>query len=128
MAHIDLTRHDLVLSARRRLSAGGVVVHGPVGIGKTFVLRALVDTAAERGEPILRIEPAATERELAFSSLADLLDPLADEAIGVLPPPQRSAVRVVLRREPPGPDGPDALALRLGVLAMLRALSARGPA
>ncbi|MFI6981119.1 AAA family ATPase [Embleya sp. NPDC050154] len=126
MAHTDPTRHDLMVLARRRLTQGGVVLHGPAGIGKTFVLRSLLPTAA-RGIPILHTEPTSAEAELAFSSLADLLDPVADEVIEALPCPQRSAIRVVLCREPPGPDGPDPLALRRGVLTVLRALSAATP-
>ncbi|MGC0417148.1 AAA family ATPase [Embleya sp. AB8] len=125
MAHTDLTRNDLMLLTRRRLGSGGVVLHGPVGIGKSFVLRTLV-AAAEPGEAVLRTEPAPADRELAFSALADLLDPVADDVLRALPAPQRSALRIVLCREPPEPNGPDPLALRRGVLAVLGAVSARG--
>ncbi|MFI1379238.1 AAA family ATPase [Embleya sp. NPDC020886] len=126
MAHTDPTRHDLLLLARRRLAAGGVVLYGPSGIGKTFLLRSLIDTADPKAL-VLVTEPGPDDRELPFSSLADLFGPVDDEVLRTLPPPQRSALRVVLCREAPGPGGPDPLALRLGVLALLRALSARGP-
>ncbi|MGW9208824.1 helix-turn-helix transcriptional regulator [Embleya sp. NPDC055664] len=126
MAHTDRTRHELTALARDRLASGGVVLHGPVGIGKSHVLRALL--AGERGALLLRTEPAPAERELAFSTLADLLDPVTDEVLRALPAPQRSALRVVLCREPAEPGGPDPLALRLGTLAVLRALSASTPA
>ncbi|MFI6585358.1 AAA family ATPase [Embleya sp. NPDC050493] len=126
MAHTDPTRHDLMLLVRRRLAGGGVVLHGPSGIGKTFLLRSLVDTGDPKAA-VLVTEPAAADREVSFSSLADLLGPVDDEVLRTLPAPQRSALRVVLCREPPAPGGPDPLALRLGVLAVLRTLSARGP-
>ncbi|OPC78206.1 hypothetical protein B4N89_39150 [Embleya scabrispora] len=126
MAHTDRTRDELTALARDRLASGGVVLHGPVGIGKSHVLRTLL--AGDRGAPLLRTEPAAAERKLAFSTLADLLDPVTDEVLRALPVPQRSALRVVLCREPAEPGGPDPLALRLGTLAVLRALSASTPA
>ncbi|MER0246180.1 AAA family ATPase, partial [Streptomyces sp. HSW2009] len=123
-----VTRHDVVLAARRHLADGGsVVLFGPRGVGKSYVLRGLVDGARAHAGTVLWSEPGAAERPLPYATLADLLDPLADDALAALPPPQRSALRAVLRREEPAAGGPDPLGVRLGLLALLRGLTARGP-
>ncbi|MEU3958301.1 LuxR C-terminal-related transcriptional regulator [Streptomyces buecherae] len=129
MVHSDPdTRHGVVLAARRHLADGGsLVLYGPRGAGKSYVLRELVEGARDHAGTVLWSEPGAAERPLPYATLADLLDPLPDDALAALPPPQRSALRAALRRERPAPDGPDPLGVRLGLLALLRGLTARGP-
>ncbi|MFF5719778.1 LuxR C-terminal-related transcriptional regulator [Streptomyces buecherae] len=129
MVHSDPdTRHGVVLAARRHLADGGsLVLYGPRGAGKSYVLRGLVEGARDHAGTVLWSEPGAAERPLPYATLADLLDPLPDDALAALPPPQRSALRAALRRERPAPDGPDPLGVRLGLLALLRELTARGP-
>ncbi|MBB5933954.1 LuxR family transcriptional regulator [Streptomyces zagrosensis] len=129
MVHSDsVTRHDVVLAARRHLADGGsVVLYGPRGAGKSYVLRGLVDGARDHAGSVLWAEPDRAERALSYATLADLLDPLPDDALAALPPPQRSALRAVLRREEPAAGGPDPLGVRLGLLGLLRGLTARGP-
>ncbi|WP_217189370.1 helix-turn-helix transcriptional regulator [Streptomyces buecherae] len=129
MVHSDPdTRHGVVLAARRHLADGGsLVLYGPRGAGKSYVLRGLVEGAGDHAGTVLWSEPGAAERPLPYATLADLLDPLPDDALAALPPPQRSALRAALRRERPAPDGPDPLGVRLGLLALLRELTARGP-
>ncbi|MBC3981847.1 AAA family ATPase [Streptomyces sp. AC536] len=129
MVHSDPdTRHGVVLAARRHLADGGsLVLYGPRGAGKSYVLRGLVEGARDHAGTVLWSEPGAAERPLPYATLADLLDPLPDDALAALPPPQRSALRAALRRERPAPDGPDPLGVRLGLLALLRGLTARGP-
>ncbi|MFD4997849.1 helix-turn-helix transcriptional regulator [Streptomyces buecherae] len=128
MVHSDPdTRHGVVLAARRHLADGGsLVLYGPRGAGKSYVLRGLVEGARDHAGTVLWSEPGAAERPLPYATLADLLDPLPDDALAALPPPQRSALRAALRRERPAPDGPDPLGVRLGLLALLRGLTARG--
>ncbi|MCB5906920.1 LuxR family transcriptional regulator [Streptomyces pinistramenti] len=121
-------RHDVARAARLHLADGGsVALHGPAGIGTSHLLGGLVDAARARAETVLSAEPTAPEGELTYAALADLLDPLPDEELARLSAPQRSALRVVLRREPPAAGAPDPLALRLGTLALLRALARGGP-
>ncbi|MFG2226192.1 LuxR C-terminal-related transcriptional regulator [Streptomyces sp. NPDC048644] len=122
------TRQDVERAARLHLADGGsVALHGPAGIGTSHVLGGLADAARARSETVLSAEPTAPEGELTYATLADLLDPLSDEELAPLSAPQRSALRVVLRREPPTAGAPDPLALRLGTLALLRRLARRGP-
>ncbi|MEV8566008.1 AAA family ATPase [Streptomyces sp. NPDC051322] len=106
---------------------GGVLLHGPVGIGKTFVARALADRHRARGELVLRTAPEEAERELSHSAVADLFRALTDDRFFALPAPQRSALRAVLRRETATPGGPDPVALRLAVLSLLSTLGAARP-
>jgi len=108
-----LGRDDLVATARAALARGCVLLHGPVGIGKSAVLEAVVEAAAPEGRPVLRSSPVAADRLIPHLVLADLL---ADVRVD-LPAPQREAVDRALRRR----DGePDPLALRHAVLTAFR--------
>ncbi|MFE6777233.1 LuxR C-terminal-related transcriptional regulator [Streptomyces sp. NPDC057702] len=129
MAHTEpAARHAVVRAARRQLADGGsFVLYGSRGAGKSYVLRGLVEGARDHAGSVLWCEPGAAEHPLAYATLADLLDPLPDEALSALPPPQRSALRAVLRREVSAPEGPDPMGVRLGLLALVRGLAARGP-
>ncbi|MFE6685858.1 LuxR C-terminal-related transcriptional regulator [Streptomyces sp. NPDC057743] len=121
-------RQDMARAARLHLADGGsVVLHGPTGIGTSHILGGLVDAARARAETVLYAQPGASEGELTYATLADLLDPLADDELARLSAPQRSALRAVLRRESPAAEVPDPLALRLGTLALLRGLARGGP-
>ncbi|MFH8370550.1 AAA family ATPase [Streptomyces sp. NPDC018031] len=130
---VPLTRRDIETAARRQLARnGGVVVRGPGGSGKTWILRAVVAWARERGETVLVAGPGPAERTVPFSSLADLLDAVPAPDFAPLPAPQRAALLAAVRREPvpphsAGPDRLDPLALRLGALGLLRRLADRGP-
>ncbi|MGC9665331.1 AAA family ATPase [Planosporangium sp. 12N6] len=88
---------DAVLDqARRALGpSASVLVHGPAGIGKTAVWRALVAEAERAGWLVLSCAPTEPEAGLPFAALADLLRPLTAEVAG-LPRPQRVAAEVVL--------------------------------
>ncbi|WP_411144291.1 ATP-binding protein [Streptomyces sp. x-80] len=128
MLNDPAARHDVARAARLHLADGGsVVLHGPAGIGTSHLLGGLVDAARARAETVLCAEPTASEGELPFATLADLLDSLPGEELARLSAPQRSALRVVLRREPPAAGAPDPLALRLGTLALLSGLALGGP-
>ncbi|MFI7605158.1 AAA family ATPase [Micromonospora sp. NPDC049366] len=89
-------RDAVVDSVRRSLGDGRpVLVEGPAGIGKTVVLRSLLDAAARDGWLTLRCAPTESERVLPFAALADLLAPLADR-VSALSAPQRAALAGVL--------------------------------
>ena len=92
-------RADLLASVEVQLAAGGsVVLTGSSGIGKTAIVDALGAAAAQRGERVLRVAGAETERWISFAGLADLLSQLPEEYLADLPEPQRAAVNAVLLR------------------------------
>ncbi|WP_344088028.1 AAA family ATPase [Luedemannella helvata] len=109
-------RTDVLLAIEARLgSGGGVVLTGPSGIGKTAILDAVADAAHERGELVLRVAGAPTERWVPFSALADLLAQLPH---ATLPEPLRDLAAA-------GADPPD-LRLRQAWHELLGAYGRRG--
>lgn len=107
-----LGRDDLLATVRAGLARGPVLLHGPVGIGKSAVLRAVVPEGGQDG-PVLRSSPARDDRRIPYLVLADLF---ADVRID-LPEPQREALDRALRRRA---GEPDPLALRQAVLTAFR--------
>jgi DNA-binding CsgD family transcriptional regulator/tetratricopeptide (TPR) repeat protein/energy-coupling factor transporter ATP-binding protein EcfA2 len=92
-------RADLLASVEVQLAAGGsVVLTGSSGIGKTAIVDALGAAATLRGERVLRVAGAETERWISFAGLADLLSQMPEEYVTDLPEPQRAAVNSVLLR------------------------------
>src|SRR5205807_1094434 len=78
---------------------------------------------------VVRARGAETEAELAFSALADLLEPVLGE-VAALPAPQAAALRGALALGPPvtGPPAPgDRLAVCVATLGVLRAAAQRRP-
>ncbi|WP_020666662.1 helix-turn-helix transcriptional regulator [Amycolatopsis nigrescens] len=109
-------RDEFLALVRAKLAESSVLVYGPEGIGKSTVL-ADVLAAGTGAATVLSSRP---DRRIPYLVLADLLaGPLA-ERVAELPVPQRNAVeQAVCRRT--GTAAPDGLALRLGVLSLLRA-------
>ncbi|MEU6218845.1 AAA family ATPase [Streptomyces sp. NPDC047022] len=121
-------REELLAGAREQLTAGGsVLVHGPAGIGKSTVLRALAAEYGESVRTVLRCSATESESHLPFLALADLLGLVVDEVAHQLPAPQRTALESALTGRGESTLQRDGLALRLAVLSTLRALAARGP-
>jgi DNA-binding CsgD family transcriptional regulator len=124
----ELSRLDAVLDGLATGRGGALVVHGEAGIGKTTLLEALVRRS--RGTAtVVRARGAETEAELAFSALADLLEPVLGE-LAALPAPQAAALRGALALGPPvtGPPAPgDRLAVCVATLGVLRAAARRRP-
>ncbi|NEB02394.1 ATP-binding protein, partial [Streptomyces sp. SID13726] len=117
------------LTGRRALldavgSEPGVLLHGPAGIGRSTLLTAL--TAAAPGT-VLRCAPTEEEAGLPFAGLVDLFARVPEHCLGSLTPEPRAALEAALLRGREPEAGRDRLALRLGVLDALRALSATGP-
>ena len=103
-------------------------MHGEAGIGKTTLLEALI-RRAHGTAAVVRARGAETEAELAFSALADLLEPVLGE-LAALPAPQAAALRGALALGPPvtGPPAPgDRLAVCVATLGVLRAAARRRP-
>ncbi|WP_328767760.1 helix-turn-helix transcriptional regulator [Streptomyces sp. NBC_00286] len=121
-------RDELLGRARDQLSGGGsVLLHGPPGIGKSTMLRALDAEYAESARTVLRCSATESESHLPFLALVDLLGLVADEVADALPLPQRAALEAALTGRGESSLHRDGLALRLAVLSVLRALAARGP-
>ncbi|MFE5207055.1 AAA family ATPase [Streptomyces sp. NPDC056600] len=124
-------QEELFAAARRRLAqGGGVLLHGPAGIGKSTALRALTAEYAGKSRTVLRCSATESESHLPFLAIADLLGPVLDRVADRLPDTQRSALEAALTGHGEAvlrPDGHHGLALRLAVLAAFRALAADGP-
>ncbi|MEV7996081.1 AAA family ATPase [Streptomyces sp. NPDC086077] len=121
-------QEQLFTAAREQLGRGGsVLLHGPAGIGKSTVLRALAADYAEAARTVLRCSATESESHLPFLALADLLGLVLDEVAGKLPAAQRTALESALTGRGESTLQRDGLALRLAVLSALRALAAEGP-
>jgi DNA-binding CsgD family transcriptional regulator len=97
-------REDELSILTRFLSADGngptgLLLEGPAGIGKTLVMRTVLERARPQKGRVLVASPASVESELPYAGLTDLLAAEADEAaLGALLPPQREAIEVALGR------------------------------
>ncbi|WP_181809725.1 ATP-binding protein, partial [Streptomyces shenzhenensis] len=121
-------RAELVAAAREQLASGGsVLLHGPAGIGKSTVLRALDAEYAGTARTVLRCSATESESHLPFLALADLFGLVLDEVSAHLPGAQRTALESALTGRGESTLQRDGLALRLAVLSALRALAAEGP-
>ncbi|MFG2695891.1 AAA family ATPase [Kitasatospora sp. NPDC048407] len=123
-------RAQLLADIRATLAAtGGVLLHGPAGIGKTALLDALAQQADAAGESVLRSSPTAAEAELPHLALIDLLgETLPALAEELLPSHLRQALECALLHRAPQPGAAtDPLAVRVAVLETLRRLAERGP-
>jgi DNA-binding CsgD family transcriptional regulator len=102
------------------------VLQGEVGIGKSTLWDAAVAEAAGRAARVLVSRPAEAEQGLAFAGLGDLLEPVLDDVLPLLPPPRRRALEIALLvGETSGPADPRALAV--AVRSALEALAEDGP-
>ncbi|WP_165978105.1 helix-turn-helix transcriptional regulator [Actinomadura darangshiensis] len=121
-------RENVLRGVRAHLAeGGGVLLIGPVGIGKSTLLSALADEHAAAGYRIFACGPAETEHHLPFLGLIDLISQVADEVIGRLPEPESHALRSALLLQDVPLDERDLLCLRLGVLHAFRLLCADRP-
>ncbi|MCX5330449.1 MULTISPECIES: LuxR family transcriptional regulator [unclassified Streptomyces] len=121
-------RDEVFGQAREQLARGGsVLLHGPAGIGKSTVLRALAAENGGAARTVLRCSATESESHLPFLALADLLGLVLDEVSGKLPAAQLTALESALTGRGESTLQRDGLALRLAVLSALRALAAEGP-
>ncbi len=103
--------------------ARGLLIEGDAGIGKTTVWREAVRIAEGTGT-VLASRASEAEAQLSFTVLGDLLVPaLNDEVLAGLPVGQRRALEVALLLAEHASTRPDARAISLAVLAVLRALT-----
>jgi len=117
--------HELALLERffrtTAQSARTLVLEGAAGAGKTTLWRSGLDFAA-RSQRVLSVRPVEAEAKLGYGALADMVEPVVDEVLPVLPAPQRKALEVaLLRAEPEGPPL-DQRALGTALVSSIRAL------
>ncbi|HET9972151.1 MAG TPA: ATP-binding protein, partial [Streptosporangiaceae bacterium] len=124
----ELSRLDAVLAGLAAGQGEALVLHGEAGIGKTTLLEALAERAGGT-VTVVRACGAETEAELAFSALADLLEPVLGD-LPALPAPQAAALRGALALGPPVTGAPapgDRLAVCVAALGVLRAAARQRP-
>jgi DNA-binding CsgD family transcriptional regulator len=97
-------------------TSSAMVLRGEPGIGKTALLEAATELAAERGMVIATIAGIEAEAPLAYAALHRLLQ-FFPGAVDRLPPPQREALRSTLGLVA-GP-APDRFLVGLGLLTLL---------
>src|SRR3954465_1183301 len=105
---------DGLIADIRRGQSRSLVLRGEAGIGKTALLKYLVEAASDL--TVARAVGVESEMELAFSSLHQLCGPMLDR-LRRLPAPQREALEVVFGRS--SGAGPDRFLTALGVLSLM---------
>lgn len=104
---------------RSKSGPADLVIEGEAGIGKTTVWREALRLAENCGIRVLSCRGAETEAKLSFAGLADLLEPVPDEALDSLPGPQRRALDVALLRTDPEGAAPDPRAVATAFRSVL---------
>jgi DNA-binding CsgD family transcriptional regulator len=101
---------------------GSAVAVGEPGVGKSSLLRVADQVAQRGGRRVLSVTPTQFERGLPFAGLAELISQVPEGIDRDLPPPQRRALAVALRRAEPEAPRADALAVPLAVRGLLTSL------
>lgn len=121
---------DEVRDALDRAATGGpagLLVEGEAGIGKSALLEAAVDVAAGRGFQVLTSRAAEAESSWSLLAVGDLLEDVPVEVVDPLPPPQRRAIEVVMRRAEPDGRPVENATIGAGLRAVVTALAAERP-
>jgi ATP/maltotriose-dependent transcriptional regulator MalT len=103
-----------------------LLIEGPAGIGKTTLWKHATEAAAGRNFLVLTSRPAPSEVAWSFCGVGDLLGPVLDRVLPMIPDPQQRALEAALHRATPERE-PSPLAVSLAALEALRALSSSGP-
>ena len=104
-----------------------LVLSGAAGIGKTILWEEGVAEAERRFERVLTCRGIEAEAALSFSGLSDLLSDVVADVAPLLLSVRRRALEVALLLAEPGDDVPDARAIGVAFLDILRILAERGP-
>jgi DNA-binding CsgD family transcriptional regulator len=118
---------EFVAGLGERKGAAALVVTGEAGAGKTTLWRAGAEAATAAGCRVLRSEASASEADLAFTGLYDLLSGVLPAVAGDIPGPQREALEIALLLRPARAEPLTAGTTGLAVLAALRSLLADAP-
>lgn len=109
-----------------RAGSRALVLEGDAGIGKTTLWREAVRLAESRSL-ILSSRASEAEARMSFTVLGDLLVPALEGPMADLPAGQRNALEAALLLGRPARTRPDARAVSLAVLGVLRALASGAP-
>lgn len=110
-----------------------LTIAGAAGMGKTTLWEDALAHAGRHGVRVLDARPTPAEAGLAFAGLHELLRDVDEAAIDAIPAPQRRALDAALYRDDaPGEvlddaPPPEAGAIAVAMLSLLRALAASGP-
>ncbi len=107
-------------------SPQAAVVAGVAGIGKSTLWRHALELAAARGYRVLSCRPVESETKLSYTSLTDLISPIAAEVLPQLPAPQREVLEALLLISP-AHSRHDQRALSTALGSVLDALIGAGP-
>ena len=113
---------DGVLADVREGRSAVLLLRGEPGIGKTSLLRYLIEAAAD--VTVLRSTGVESEMELPYAGLYELCYQILD-GLDSLPEPQQCALSVALGLSTG--DSPDKFLVALGALGLLAAASELGP-
>ena len=102
--------------------AAGLVIEGEAGIGKTTLWRATKEDAEARGYLVLSYAAVEAEVSLPFVGLVELLGPVLEDALPILPAVQREALEAALFRVEPSGDGGGEAAVSSAALGVVRAV------
>jgi len=105
----------------------GLVLQGEAGIGKTTLWSSAAVQAAERSYTVLSCRPSESEATLSYAALGDLLEPVLDQVLNLVPAPQRWALEVALLMADPAGRPPEQRAVSVAFLGGLRHLCALAP-
>jgi len=104
-----------------------LVLSGEAGIGKTVLWEQGLAIADRSCGWVLSCRGVEAEAALSFSGLSDLLSSVMPEGLDTLGPVRRRALEVALLLAEPGDAAPDARAIGMALLDMLRSLAEREP-
>jgi len=110
----------------KRAGSRALVLEGDAGIGKTTLWREAVRLAESRSL-ILSSRASEAEARMSFTVLGDLLVPALEGPMADLPAGQWNALEAALLLGRPARTRPDARAVSLAVLGVLRALASGAP-
>lgn len=118
----EMTACKEALSGDRHHAVAAVIA-GPPGIGKTSLWRAVADT--QSGDALVLRTTGIPGARAGLANIADLLDPVMDDALPSMPAPQSSALRTALGRLPPQAPVTDML-LERAIVGVLGGLATDG--
>ncbi len=104
-----------------------LLLEGDAGIGKTVLWQEGLRLADESGIRVLKSRSSPSETQIGFATIGDLFAPVVDETVPLLVPFQRRALESALLLREPEPSPPEARALGLALVSVVRALAQQGP-
>ena len=120
---VESARLATALASARAGAGAALVLVGEPGIGKTTLLRGLVDQAGEM--TVLETAGVESEADLPYAALIDVLQPVLHR-LDALPEAQAVALSTALALGPPGVV--DRFAVGVATLGLLAAAAEDGPA